>query len=201
MTREPVPDTQKRIANWVGRVFHPAVIAVPTLALVLSDLGWQAALYWSAVTLPIVLLPGLLLVGYLRTRGKYTYQRRTRTPLYITAWLSVIAAAALTAMLGAPRVLLACLLTLAVWLPVQLAVNTFITKISTHAAVVMGCISGLLLLGKLPTLPWQLLGLGMLLLVAWARVHDRNHTVRQVVLGILVALVSVLGVFPLVLRS
>ncbi len=198
---DAAPDTQKRLPNLIGRMLHPAVLAVPTLLIVLSDLGWQSAIQWSALTLPILLVPGTLLVIYLRTLGRHTYQRRTRTPLYVTAWCSVVAAALLTAALDAPRVLIACLVALAVWLPIQLAFNTYLTKISTHAAVAAGCMTGLFVLGKLPNLPLQLLGIGIVLAVSWARIEDRNHTFTQVVLGVLVGTGTVLLVFPFVLNS
>jgi membrane-associated phospholipid phosphatase len=194
-----VPDRERTIANLIGRIFHPAVVALPTLILILGDLGWQSALQWSAITLPILLIPGILLVLYLRKRGKETYQRATRTPLYIAAWFSVVAAIALTVTLDAPRVLVACLALLAIWLPIQLAINTYVTKISTHAAVITGCITALLVLGKLPDLVVQLIAIGIVILVGWARVHDRSHTLTQVVLGIAVAAVLVLLVFPIVL--
>lgn len=201
MTLDPVPDSTKPLPKLIGRIFHPAILAIPTLVIALSDLGWAQALRWGAITLPIILLPGILLVAYLRTRGRHTYQRRTRTPLYITAWCSVVAAAALTAALGAPHVLTACLLTLALWLPVQLLFNTYVTKISTHAGVAAGCMTGLFALGKLPTLPLQLIALGIVIIVAWARVSDRNHTLQQVALGVLVGAGSVPLVFPLVLSG
>jgi membrane-associated phospholipid phosphatase len=201
MTLDPVPDSTKTLPNLIGRIFHPAILAIPTLVIALSDLGWAEALRWGAITLPIILLPGMLLVLYLRTRGRHTYQRKTRTPLYITAWCSVVTAAVLTAAMGAPRVLTACLLTLALWLPIQLLFNTYVTKISTHAGVAAGCMTGLFALGKLPTLPLQLIALGIVVIVALARVSDRNHTLQQVTLGILVGAGSVLLVFPLVLRG
>jgi membrane-associated phospholipid phosphatase len=61
--------------------------------------------------------------------------------------------------------------------------------------------TGLYALGKLPTLPLQLVALGIVILVAWARVSDRNHTPQQVALGSLVGVGAVLLVFPLVLTG
>lgn len=194
-----LPDRERTIANLIGRIFHPAVVALPTLILILGDLGWQSALQWSAITLPILLIPGTLLVIYLRSRGRETYQRATRTPLYIAAWFSVVGAIVLTLALDAPRVLVACLALLAIWLPIQLAVNTYVTKISTHGAVITGCIMALFVLNKLPNAAVQLIAIGIVVLVGWARVHDRSHTLTQVVLGIAVAVAIVLLVFPIVL--
>ena len=72
-----IPDKTKPLPNLIGRVFHPAILAIPTLIIALSDLGWAEALRWGAITLPIILLPGTLLVAYLRTRGRHSYQRST----------------------------------------------------------------------------------------------------------------------------
>ena len=81
-----------------------------------------------------------------------------------------------------------------------MVINTYVTKVSTHVAVAAGCATGLLLLGKLDSLLLQLAALTIVGLIIWARVTTRNHTVAQVLLGLLVGTGSVLGVFPLLLR-
>ena len=97
--------------------------------------------------------------------------------------------------------LIASLTALAVWLPFQLVINTFVTKVSAHTAVMAGCYSGLLFLGRLDS--WEL-RIGVLLLVlavVWARVVTKNHTATQVIMGLVVGVLPVLVVFPLMLNG
>ena len=196
---DPEPDHSNRLAFYVGRIFHPYIICVPTLIAVLSDLPPNQILVWTSLVLAVILLPTLLFGIYLQRRGRLFHQRPTRTPLYLSGWLSVLVCLVMLILLDAPQVLIACLTTLAVWLPVQFEINAYITKLSAHAAVAAGCYTGLLLLGKLtnPLVQW-----GLLVFVAvtvWARVTTRNHSVAQVILGLLVGTLPVLIVFPLVL--
>ncbi|HEX2907067.1 MAG TPA: hypothetical protein VHO69_09425, partial [Phototrophicaceae bacterium] len=153
----------------------------------------------SALILSVLLLPGLTLEAYLRRQQRFVYQRRTRNPLYVTGWLSCLLCLLILTGLNAPRVLMACLLALVVWIPAQWVINRYVTKISTHAAVAAGCASGLLLLGELPTLLAQLVVLALVIITIWARVVTKNHTPTQVILGLLVGSLPVFLVFPLLL--
>lgn len=69
MNSDPVPDHSNRMASLLGRIFHPAIIAIPTLLIVLSELGWNEALRWSLLALPIVLIPGLIAVSFWNDEG------------------------------------------------------------------------------------------------------------------------------------
>jgi membrane-associated phospholipid phosphatase len=194
---DPVPDNRNRLAFIIGRIFHPYVICIPTLFVVLSDLSWDEALNWSLIVIAIVLLPGMTLAAYLQRRGHPLYERRTRTPLYIVGWGSVLTCILVIRQMGAPQVLVFSLITLAIWAPLQLSINTFITKVSAHAAIAAGCAVGLLLLGKLETLPIQVLVLAIVIVTIWARVVTHNHTILQVSLGLIVGALPPLIVFTL----
>ncbi|MEO8396275.1 MAG: hypothetical protein ABI700_25005, partial [Chloroflexota bacterium] len=65
--------------------------------------------------------------------------------------------------------------------------------------VVAGCYTALLILGRLETLPLQIALFALVIITLWARVITRNHTIPQVILGVLVGVLPVLLVFPLVL--
>jgi len=194
-----VPDNTNKAAFVLGKVFHPYIICVPTLFAVLNEFTFSEALGWSALVLAMLFVPGFSFVAYLKRQGKEVYERRTRDPLYLMAWFSVLACLLVLVVLSAPRVLLACIAALAVWLPLQLVINSFVTKVSTHAAVVAGCTMGLVLLGKLDNLWLVLLVLVSIFATAWARVVTKNHTVPQVVMGLLTGSLPVLIVFPLML--
>jgi hypothetical protein len=192
---DPVPDNRNRIAFLIGRIFHPYIICIPTLFAVLSDLTFDQAFKWSLITIAMVLLPGMTLAAYMQRQGKFLYQRSTRTPLYIVGWSSVLACIVTMSLLGAPKVLESSLISLAIWAPLQLLINAFVTKVSAHAAIAAGCAVGLLLLGKLNTPLLQLLMLAIVIITVWARVVTHNHTRLQVGLGLLVGALPPLLVF------
>ena len=197
---DPEPDHSNRLAFYAGRIFHPYIICVPTLIAVLSDLPPDQIFAWTLLVLAVILLPTLLFGIYLQRRGRLFHQRSTRNPLYLSGWLSVLVCLVVLVVLDAPQVLIACLTTLAVWLPVQFGINAYITKLSAHAAVAAGCYTGLLLLGKLdnPVVQWGLFA--FVVATVWARVTTRNHSIGQVILGLVVGTLPVLIVFPIVLN-
>ena len=135
---DPIPDNSNRFAYLIGRVFHPAVICIPTLALVLSDLPLHQILLWTILVAAVVTIPGLITIALLERQSRYVYQRNTRLPVYIVAWLSIAACLIILILLDSPEALRVCVGALIVWLPLQLAINTYLTKISTHVAVVAG---------------------------------------------------------------
>ena len=195
-----LPDNQNRIATLISRIFHPAVMGIPTLLAILNDLSFSQIFGWMIFILSILLIPNVVLQLILQRQGRYVYQRGTRRPLYVVGWLSVLGCLILLIALGAPRVLIACVLALLLWVPVQLFINQTVTKISIHTAVVSGCLTGLLVLGKLDMPLLKILAASILILTAWARMETKNHTLLQVTLGALVGCLPVLIVFPLVLH-
>ena len=183
----------------IGLIFHPATVAVATLLLVLQDLPLQQIAVWTLLIGGIILIPVFIAIAYLRRQDRHTYQRGTRLPLYIIAWLSVAICFILIRVLEGPQVLAVCMATLAVWLPLQLAINHRITKISAHTGVASGCFTALVLLGKLG-IALIVTGILLIVLIAWARLMTKNHTLLQVVLGCAVGAGSVLLVFPFLLN-
>jgi membrane-associated phospholipid phosphatase len=197
---ELIPDNANRLAYWLGILFHPASVMFVTLWLLLDDLPLSESLTWMSLIAAIILIPGFTTIALLKRKERYTYQRSSRLPLYLVAWFSVLAALALLWLQEGPRILLISLTTLAFWLPVQLGINHFFTKISTHLAVISGCFAALLFLGELTGIVWLSLGIAAILITAWARLKTKNHTLVQVLLGILVGAGMVLLVFPFFLR-
>lgn len=193
------PDHSNRIASLLGHIFHPYLISILTVIIILSNLSVSEALRWSVLVAFLVLVPGILLIRYLRRQDRQIYQRKTRTPVYLVVWASVLICVGVLHILDAPTVLIACISTLAIWLPVQLLVNTFVTKISTHVAVIAGCSTALWYLDKLDSPAFALFVLCAVLLTMWSRITTKNHTYLQVTLGLLVGGGSVLVAFPLLL--
>lgn len=196
---DPVPEHSNRFAVAVGRILHPYLLPIPTLLMMLSGLPFGEALGWSFVVVGLVLTPGITGALFFQRRGRFLYQRQTRGPLYLIGWMSILFCLAVMVFLDAPTVLIASVATLAVWAPLQWAINRWMTKISTHAAVAAGCFTTLLLLGKVGNPLLQILLLILVVLTLWARIVTRNHTIPQVVMGALVGVVCVLLIFPLAL--
>jgi membrane-associated phospholipid phosphatase len=195
-----IPNNSNRVAYYVGLLFHPFVVAVPTLFIVLSEIPANEVLKWVALVISVFMVPVAMSLFFLRLRGKYIYQRRERLRIYIVGWVSILLCLVLTIALHAPAVLVACVAALALWIPLQFGINTWLTMISIHTAVITGCVVGLLMLGKLPSPLLQGLGLAVIVATAWARITTRNHTMTQVILGVFVGALPVLLVFPLVLQ-
>lgn len=194
-----IPDKSNKIAYTIGLVAHPAVIAVLTLILILQDLSIQDMLFWTALISSLILIPTFIAIAYLRQRNRHTYERGTRKPLYIIAWLSVIICFLIISFFEGPQEMAICMATLALWLPLQLMINHYITKVSAHTAVASGCYMALILFGRLNSV-LIIVGLVIILSIAWARLTTKNHTILQVILGILVGAGSVLIVFPIMLN-
>jgi membrane-associated phospholipid phosphatase len=189
------------LASIINVIFHPAVICIPTLLIILSGDDPQRIALWSVVSLIVLLVPALIVIGWLQRQGRLTYQRATRLPIYITGIAAVIVNLLIMIAWDAPQVLIACFATLLVWLPVQISVNQWVTKLSAHTAVVAGCLTGLLVAGKIALLPGIIVTAICLLLVGYARIVTRNHTLQQVVLGAIIGTLPVLIVFPLVMQA
>jgi len=197
---DPTPDHSNKFAVWIGRVLHPYILPLPTTLIMLNDLPILHVLGWMALTISLILLPSLAFVTYIRRKGGELYRRRTRGPIYIFGWLCVLLCLAVIALLGAPPVLIASVGALAVWVPLQWGINTWVTKISGHAAVAAGCFTTLVILDKLEL---GLIAIAFLLVLAaiWARLVTKNHSAVQIILGVLVGTLPVLVIFPLMLRT
>jgi membrane-associated phospholipid phosphatase len=194
---EPIPMLERRVAVWVGRIFHPYWFPIPTLLLLLHDYPLGERLGWILLILGILLMPVMAAALILKRQGHLAYQRQPRTPLYMVGGLSLIVCSVVLLALQAPAILLTCLLTLVVWLPIQAAVNHWLTKISAHAAVASGCFFGLLVTGALSSPLLLAIGISVVVLTVWARLDAHYHTPVQIALGLVVGAVPVLIVFPL----
>lgn len=200
MTNQDItPDDSKKLAYWLGIIFHPYLFSIPTLIAVLSNLSWNEIILWTSTIIGVFVLPNICLVIYMKRIGKHTYQRKSRTPIYILAWTTLLVCLFLLITFQGPQVLLVCIIALIVWIPIQLLINTLFTKISTHMAVVSGCSVALYMLGKLNH---PILAMGMLIIVfltAWARIQTKNHTLLQVILGLLTGGGVVVIIFSMLL--
>jgi len=195
---DPVPHNGNRLGYWLGMIFHPFTVFIPALVVVLKDTEPLVAVGWVVFMAVIILVPALTLIHLARRKGRYTYQRGMRHPLYGVFWASMILCVGLAVTLDAPERLVFSLLALVVWVPLQAVINARLTKISAHTAVVTGILTALFLMGDLDS-PLLVGGaVGIVFATAWARVVTGHHSLVQVSLGIVVSTVSVGIAFALV---
>lgn len=186
------PHNQNRLGYILGHVFHPFVIFIPALVLVLKGIPFFTAVGWVAFIAAIILIPLNLTILWERRRDQYVYQRKTRHSLYIMFWLSMLSAILIGVALDGPHRLIFALLCMWVWVALQFLVNLVYTKISGHTAIIATIVFGLLALGELDTPLLIILAFGAVAATGWARIVTGNHTLQQVILGVLVSCRAVL---------
>jgi len=196
---DPIPDNTRRIAYWIGIIFHPFSLFVPALLLVMRNEPFLEAVGWIALISLITLPPILTVLWWVQRNKREVYQRTSREPIYVTTWLSFWVALFALMILDAPQRIIATLIAGIVWLPLQLSVNYFYTKISAHAGVSMGTVVGLYMMGEVDTIVKQLVGVFIILSVGWARFMTKNHTPEQIILGWIVAATAIVLTFSLAL--
>jgi hypothetical protein len=195
MLNDPIPDTRNRIAYLMSLLFHPFVVAILTLLVVLRDVNWLEAITWTGLIAVILIAPPAGGILYFKRQQRYVYQRKTRGALYLLGWSGALVGLLVTFIFDGPQVLVACLATLLVWVPMQMTFNSYLTKVSIHVAVAVGCATALFALGTLDTVGLKIMALVVILVVTWSRIVTRNHTIMQVVLGVILGVVPVLLVF------
>lgn len=198
---ELTPSADNRIAVALGLLFHPYIAAVVTLLVLLRDLPTGEAFLWILLVVTGLIVPLIVYTAIRRRLDKYVYQRSERGGIYLVGWVGVVVILLVTVIANAPRILVVCIATLVIWLPLQHLINQRLTKVSTHTGVITACVLGLMLSGHLSTPAGYSFGLIVIGLTAWARVQTSNHTPFQVLLGIIVGAIPVLITFPTLLPN
>ncbi len=194
-----MPDHSNKFAVWISRIVHPFLLPIPSTIVMLSGNPLSEVVKWSAIVLGMLLVPGIALATWSRRRGRELHIRESRNTLYLIAWGLIFACFAVVALGGAPRELVASIGAMVVWIPMQWAINRYVTIISMHSAIATGSFMTLVMAGKLVH-PALVIGyLIIVLLTLWSRVETCNHSVLQVTMGALGGILPVLLVFPLVL--
>jgi membrane-associated phospholipid phosphatase len=198
---ELTPTTDHRLAVVLGLLFHPYTVAVVTLLILLRNIPTGEALLWILLVIAGLIAPLVIYTAVRRRREKYVYQRSERGGIYLIGWIGVVVILLVTVTANAPRILVVCIATLGIWLPLQRLINQRFTKVSTHTGVITACVLGLILSGHLDTPPGFAFGVMVIILTAWARVQTSHHTPFQVLLGIVVGALPVLITFPTLLPN
>ncbi|MFI9642494.1 phosphatase PAP2 family protein [Micromonospora sp. NPDC051925] len=194
-----VTRTPTRIAQAVTEILQPAVwaavmpvvVAVVAARTVLAGLGWGAlaALFTAVVPFGAIL--------YAKHTGRVTdhhiSRREQRRGVLLVGIASVAVGLVLFVALGAPRPLIAVIAVMLAVLAGTTAVNQ-VWKMSAHTGVSAGALTVLVLLVG----PAFTVGVLVVSLIGWSRVHLGAHTVAQVVAGAATGAVLAAGVYPAV---
>ena len=192
---------QDRLARLLSNVFHPFLVSLVTLILVIYLDGSTLldALKWTVIGFGIVILPLTVYLIINVRRGHYSDWsisiREQRSKIYILAGTCFVILVLTFIWAGAPAIALACLFAALVTVVIAAVINRLVTKISLHAVALAGCAAALF---------WVSPPLGLLLALAgiavsWARMRLKHHTLTQILLGWGVAAGSVFVVFSLYL--
>ncbi len=195
------PSIDLRVAKRISLILHPFLIAPLSIVLVLYlDTGnLLSALGWAGLCAAFVVAPAGL---YLRKKlKKKAYSdadvsvRKQRYGFYVFGTSCMVVCFAVLLWMGAPQVLVA-FFGAALLSVVSAAVLTrFWTKVSIHAGVMAGATVAVVFY----SLAWGGVLAGLTLLVSWSRLVLKRHTLQQAILGWMVAVVCVAGVFLVLL--
>jgi len=188
-----------RITRAISRIFDPVVEIPAALSLaVFWAIEWGFRWRFLLILLLIdAFLPFLFMVHLLR-KGEISNwdirDRRERIPLYLFT-LIVHGIGVITAwVLGKEQLMLILLIFYLV--AVVFMVTTIFWKISIHAGVNALVVTMINLISG-----WRYGSLYLLVLVVgWARVHDRHHTWAQVMMGAFVSSVMMIVGFELFIK-
>lgn len=188
----------RTIAHVLSWVFHPFVVVVPTMifSIYATTADLLRALSWTAVCVAYVIVPAILFIRWKLRRKEYTDAdvsvRRHRFSIYAFMGVCELLCLATLIIFGAPTILIASFIAAILTLGVATLFNTQ-TKVSIHTAAMGGCTTVLFYISPILGVSFGLASLA----VAWARIYLGHHTLLQVVLGWLIAVVSVILVFTL----
>lgn len=196
LERGAQPGKGYALGRLLSNLFHPVLLSICTFLLVgcYSGPTLTAGLVWALICIALQIVPGTVFFIFRMRQGAYTDEdvsrRDQRNELYLFSIASGCVSLLLVWLAGIPPLFMALqisafILSVASWL-----INMF-WKISVHAASSASFATvALLLLPTLGVVLWL-----CAVIVGWARVRTRNHTLGQVAAGMALAAVCVVGIF------
>jgi membrane-associated phospholipid phosphatase len=186
-----------RPARFVTDAFEPKNWIIALTVLVgwhvdrIAGIGWGLLGALFAAVIPITFIKYGMRRGRWADRHVGVKQHRLIVMTFIIA--SVATGIALMATLGAPRAMVALIVSMLTTLAALMAITTK-WKISVHAAVS----SGAVVLLALTYGPWMLLLYPLVALVGWSRIALKDHTPAQVTAGVLLGAAVAAATFLLI---
>lgn len=188
-----------RFAQAVSLIFHPLIVVIPTMIIVMVRSGatiWQS-LFWTVLSACVANLPlGILIFHGVRS-GHYSDAwvsiREQRRSIYIFYGFSMAILLTILIVGKAPVILTACWISAMLTTVIGYVINHRFTKLSLHSVSTAGCAAVLFLTTPL----FGLIILPFVPLVGWARIRLKYHTPPQILVGWAVPIFSVLVTFHL----
>ncbi|MBK8989835.1 MAG: hypothetical protein IPM39_27870 [Chloroflexi bacterium] len=195
------PSAQDRLARLLSNLFHPFLVSVLTLVLViyLDGAALLDAIKWTVMGFSIVILPLAVYLIINVRRGRYSDWsisiREQRQTIYLLAGVCFVILVLAFIWADAPPIALACLYAALPTVAIAAVINRLVTKISLHAVAMAGCAAALYWVSPPLGVLLALAGIG----VSWARMRLKHHTLAQILLGWGAAAGSVFVVFSVYL--
>jgi membrane-associated phospholipid phosphatase len=196
LRRGAAPGRGYAVARLISQIFHPVTLSIVSIFIVgaFGVRPLNSGLGWATLCTIIQVLPPTIFFTVRLRQGAYTDDdvsvRSQRNELYLFGMVTVLAGMALLSILGAPTPFVALLASAALINGLSWLINLF-WKISIHSAGIGSCAT----IAALHSEPLGLLLWVCALSLGWARVRTRNHTPMQVVAGLALACVCVVGSF------
>lgn len=198
LSRGALPGRGYAIARRISQILHPVPLGIVSIFIVgvLGSDNRIQGLWWALVCTLIHVVPPTIFFNIRLHQGAYSDDdisiRSQRNELYLFGMLNVTIGTLILWLLNAPSPLLAMLVSVAVMNLISFFINLF-WKISIHSASIGSCATlASIYLPALGGICWV-----AAVVLGWARLRTRNHTLMQVIAGISLAVVCVLGVYRL----
>lgn len=196
LARGAEPGQGYELGRTISNIFHPILLSIATFFIVGTYSGptLLAGMGWAAFCTALQVIPGTLFFTIRMRQGAYSDEdvsvRHQRNELYLVSLCIMIVSAVVLWLLHAPLLFLALMASGLILSVVSWLINLF-WKISVHAASSASCATVALLLSPvLGAMLWI-----CVLVVGWARIRTRNHTLAQVAAGMALAAACVLVTF------
>jgi membrane-associated phospholipid phosphatase len=183
-------------AQLISHIFHPMLLSIFSIYLVglyAAD-HWFYGLGWATFCTVLQVVPPTIFFGIRMRQGIYSDEdvsvREQRNELYLFSFVTLLVGTLIMVLLGAPAGLVAFLLSGVIANLLAWCINLF-WKVSIHSASVASCAT----VATIYVLPLGVVMWIIALAVGWARVYTHNHTVLQVVVGLLLSASVVSMVF------
>ena len=187
---------KETFARLTSSILNPFLVAVATLILLAfqATAATSEAVIWIFFSIAISVLPVviavLVLVRMKKLDGFFSNPREQRNGVYLLASALGIIDCALYWYFHAPR-LLSVLFTTGLIAVIIFMVINYYWKISLHTAFITGAVVVLVIV-----FGWKaLFSVVFIPLVAWSRIVLKQHTIPQVMVGGLLPVVIVTGIF------
>lgn len=185
-------DRKIRWAHAVSHLCNPAYLAVLLLLIIgiANPRLVKDSSFWACLIL-LGFIPAL--IGQ-DSFVLHRYSLKTRRKVaFIVSSICYISAYAICLVKRADNLMLAISASYLTTIIILLLVNLFF-KASGHG----GAVSGPVLVFNIIFPGWGLLSLPLLVLVAWARLASREHTLTQILTGMAIGLLSTAGAFLII---